>query len=182
MPRLKVYDLATGTWQYAGGVNPVALGNDASLITALTGNAAFKAAQDSRYAPFPQGGRMGSALIAADQAGFSTTVTDIAGFTVTFTAVAGRIYRVDYTFAAAQVTSAGVQTFRLSDGATDLGVIAIQSLAANETRMVSGFFLVSGLSAASHTLKIRGSTTAGTMTISNAGATNGRLAVMDAGV
>jgi hypothetical protein len=39
MPRLKVYDLATGTWQYAGGVDPVALATDAAFT--------------SRYMPVP---------------------------------------------------------------------------------------------------------------------------------
>lgn len=33
MPRLKVYDLATGTWQYAGGVDPVALATDPAFTT-----------------------------------------------------------------------------------------------------------------------------------------------------
>lgn len=42
MPRLKVYDLATGTWQYAGGVDPVALATDAAFT--------------SRYPPKPSAG------------------------------------------------------------------------------------------------------------------------------
>jgi hypothetical protein len=33
MPRLKVYDLATGTWKYAGGVDPVALATDGAFTS-----------------------------------------------------------------------------------------------------------------------------------------------------
>lgn len=42
MARLKVYDLATGTWQYAGGVDPVALATDVAFT--------------SRYPPKPSSG------------------------------------------------------------------------------------------------------------------------------
>lgn len=33
MPRLKVYDLASGTWLYAGGVDPVALATDVAFTS-----------------------------------------------------------------------------------------------------------------------------------------------------
>ena len=42
MPRLKVYDLATASWQYAGGVDPVALATDPAFTT--------------RYPPKPSAG------------------------------------------------------------------------------------------------------------------------------
>lgn len=36
MPRLKVYDLATTSWKYAGGVDPVALATDAAFTSRYT--------------------------------------------------------------------------------------------------------------------------------------------------
>lgn len=179
--------LGTGPHFWIGSVNPTnATDNDELYRTDLIAKfvrvgGAWIEVGSTRYAPISQGNRMGGVLIAADQTGI-TSLADLTGFTVTFTAVAGRVYRVDYVLHAAQVTSAGAQTFRLSDGASDLGIIdAKTSAAAGSGQMVSGYRDVTGLSAGAHTLKLRGTTSAGTMTIASSGAVNGRFSVTDNG-
>lgn len=139
----------------------------------------------TRYAPILQSKFIGSVSVTvADQTGI-TTIADLTGYAVTFTAVTGRTYRFEYVFNAAQVTAAGFQVFKLFDSSTDLGVVDSSNQVFNLagiSKMVSGYKDVSGLSAGSHTLKLRGSTTAGTMQILSTSGCNGRCSVIDIGL
>lgn len=157
---------------------------NADLPADATFMAALEAILDARYGPLSQGARMGSVLVTADQTGI-TALADLTGYSITFNAVAGRIYRVDYSFGTSQVTAAGAQVFRLNDSVGgDLGIIDSKNQIINVVNaggMVSGFREVTGLSAGAHTLKLRGTTSAGTLTIPNSSAVNGRFAVYDVG-
>lgn len=51
MSRLKIWDAATGNWQYAGSVDPVALANDPAFRNALAANATLIAALQTSLIP-----------------------------------------------------------------------------------------------------------------------------------
>jgi hypothetical protein len=161
------YDTTTGTFKVGDGVTAWA------LLASVGGPTAFNA----RYAPMQ---RMGAALVTVSQTGI-TAIADLTGFTVTFNAVAGHVYEVQWLLQVLQNTSASNPLIKLFDSAVDLGFVASFTAAIAQTVMVSGATEVAGLSAGSHTLKLRGSVGAGTIDIINAGV-NGRFSVKDLGV
>lgn len=56
MSRLKIYDLATASWIYVGGVDPTAVVNDPAFETAFLADAGITAALAARYPPKPSAG------------------------------------------------------------------------------------------------------------------------------
>lgn len=124
--------------------------------------------------------RMGAAVVTANQTGITAQV-DLTGFAVTFTAIAGHTYEVSWLLQILQNTSASNPLVKLFDGAVDLGFVASFSAAAAQVDTKGGSREVSGLSAGSHTLKLRASVGAGTIDIQNSGV-NGRFSVKDLGV
>lgn len=198
MPRLKIFNAASGEWEFAGGGDtkpyvgpepPVVISDgklwwdtdDNSIlpVTVDPNILAVDPAFSSRYAPTP---RMGSKIITVDQGAISS-VADLVNFTITFTVIAGHAYEVAWLMQLLQVTSgAAAQYLKLADSAVDLGYIHYRSpVAAGDSYVVSGQREVVGLSAGVHTLKLVGATSTGTMNVTNAGV-NGRYTVRDLGV
>lgn len=87
MSRLKVYDYASGTWQYAGGVDPNVLATDAAF--------------SSRYASVNLGAKAYSTTAVA-QNSVGATPTVISNLAASVTAIAGRLYKISYNFAVRQ--------------------------------------------------------------------------------
>ena len=126
-------------------------------------------------------GVVGAAIVSADQTGI-TALADLTSFSVTFTAVANRMYLVEYNLGATQNTTPGAQLYHLYESSSDLGILHRENpVPASELRMVTGSRHVTGLAAGSRTLKMRGSTSAGTLTISSGSLVNGRWIVSDIG-
>jgi len=99
------------------------------------------------------------------QAAFGPAITDITNATVTFTAVAGRKYEIAAFAAIQQNTAAGIPQLNLTDGAGTLLAASPQSeLAAGVGSMFILKRVVPG--AGSVTYKLRASSTAGTITMS----------------
>jgi hypothetical protein len=128
-------------------------------------------------------------VVTADQAGVGATVVDLTGFLITFTVVAGRWYELSWMFSANQLTAAGLQATQATlDGAV-IGLTAVSvttgfvGLSAGTLQFVGGATIggVPGVAAGSRVFKLRGSTSAGTMTIANANMANGRMAIKDIG-
>jgi hypothetical protein len=115
----------------------------------------------------------------ADQTGI-TVEADLTGLTVTMTAVASRRYRVSWVVTTIQVTSAGQQTLKVSADGT-LTVVSQESVAAAGVHTHSGSFEVTGLAAGARIIKLRGLTSAGTLTIATTSQANARLIVEDMG-
>lgn len=124
-------------------------------------------------------GYMGRAQATANQAGI-TVSTDLTGLTVTFTAVAGRRYRITTHVIGQQITAGADQSVSIYEGATELQRATISLSAAffgtfNPTLTVSP-------SAGAHTYKLKGMTTAGTMTMHGSATYPASIIVEDIGI
>ena len=126
-------------------------------------------------------GVVGTAVVSADQTGITAEV-DLTGFTATFTAVANRMYLVEYSLGITQNTTPGAQVYTLFEGASNIGILHRENpVPASELRMVTGSRHVTSLAAGSRTLKLKGTTSAGTLSIVSGSLVNGRWIVSDIG-
>jgi len=114
----------------------------------------------------------------ADQTGI-TTVVDLTGFSQTFTAVGNRRYKATWTLTTIQNTSNGIQQIQISiDGATT--IMHQQTVVAAADQAYSGV-IEFALTAGSRVVKLRGLTSAGTMTIATTSLANGQFIIEDIG-
>jgi hypothetical protein len=123
-------------------------------------------------------GFIGQGLASADQNGFGAVYTDITGLIVTFNAVTNRLYRASYQFVTLQNTAIGYQAFQISvDGA--IAQLGTYTPKPTEFWTITGsnLFVVPG---GSRVVKLRGTTSGGTMNVSNTTA-QGRLVIEDLG-
>lgn len=126
-------------------------------------------------------GLMGYSVINVDQAGVGATLADLTGFSIAFTALPGRVYKATWRIAASQLTAIGNQFLKVSDGATDMGFVMIRSAASVGVSTLTGSYLAINWTAGAHTLKLRATTDAGSITIANASQVNGLFMVEDVG-
>ena len=132
-------------------------------------------------------------VVNADQLGVGATLIDLTGFALTFTVVAGRWYELTWLLLTQQNTAVGTQdiTADLGSGAgggvTRVGYVnpAIGALTvySGALQFVGGTGIgpIIGVPAGSKTFKMRGSTTAGTMTVYSGALLNGRMSIKDIG-
>ena len=103
------------------------------------------------------------------------------GYTLTFTAIVGHVYELWFTFGATQVTATAAQVFNVGIDGTSSGIVYRRSAALVGTETYSGFWPLSGLTAASHTITLTAQTNAGTLSIPNSSLINGRMLILDVG-
>lgn len=125
------------------------------------------------------GARMGSVVIGTNQTGIVGTTVDLTGYTLTFTTVLGRFYAMHYVICLYQQTAASTVQIEFWDNGVNQGIAWRASVPVGIT-MATGFLMVSP-GAGSHTIKLRGFSTAGTLDIVSGSICNGRYAIIDAG-
>lgn len=106
-------------------------------------------------------GKIGFETVTTSQVGIST-VTDLTGLSRTFTAVAGRLYRYSALVRLEQSTAAGLPQLVFADGSNNQLAAWQGSLQAGE-RMSAAISCLGAPAAGSFTVKLRLSTTAGTV-------------------
>lgn len=126
-------------------------------------------------------GILSSTVVSVDQTGIVAEV-DLTSFTATITAVANRLYKATWLLGATQVTTGGAtQIFKISvDGVTSI-VNTQLPIAAAAINMMAGSFIITGLAAGARVIKLRASTSAGTLTIPSNSNVNGRWIIEDIG-
>jgi hypothetical protein len=123
-------------------------------------------------------GVVGRASQTAAQTGISTVV-DVTGLTVTFTAVADRVYRVEGMVRLDQVTSPGLTTLTITDGANNQLAATQRTLSVQRDTLNILFYATPA--AGSVTYKLRLTTTAGTVSALGAPTSPNVLIVEDIG-
>lgn len=94
-----------------------------------------------------------------------TTETDLTGSSVTFTAVAGASYLVLFSGFASSTVADDVCVWKLNEGASTMTNFAASLSFANRANGGASFYIASGLSAGSHTFKLRALRNNGTGTL-----------------
>lgn len=162
--------------------------DDGQLIQAAWGNSVADAINaNDAYARGVMGNRPVTIII--DQPNI-TGIVDLAGFTMTFTVVQNRWYKVSWLLTTMQVSAPGQQLLYVSFDGNEkvVGNNMPVAVGANVTYGGSAYF-GGGLTQfnnpnvapGTRTIKMRAAVTAGTMTVANIGANNGRFAVEDIG-
>jgi hypothetical protein len=90
----------------------------------------------------------------------STTIADITGLTTTFTAIANRGYKVTFTALVGKTTAAGLIDLYITKGDNTQLAEYFTYLSSGEFQTMSFSFIVTGLTAGTQTLKMRGLTDA----------------------
>jgi hypothetical protein len=129
--------------------------------TNFTSGQILTAAQQNN---FPRG-VMGYVVSAAGNVTLTTSVADVTGLTLTFTAEANRGYKVSFNFTVQKDGTAGLAIFYVTDGANTINFEVIDTMAASEYTIVSGSYILTGLTAGSKTYKMRAFVTATTATL-----------------
>lgn len=109
-----------------------------------------------------------------------TTVTDLTSCSVTFTRVAGRKYRTTFTATLQQVTTGSTPNLQMTDGSNVVLNAPGLTLAAAAFGSVTSFYDHSG-SAGSVTHKLRGITSAGTLSVLHTSSNPSIISVDDIG-
>lgn len=167
--------------------------SDLTAIAALATTAygrAFLALADAAAArtaisaaPASQGATVGSVVVGANQAGVGGASTPLTGFSIPFTAVAGRRYVMFWVLTVSvQTTAGGLVNFDYQLAGVDQAIISSDYTPVIGVPLTySGFVDLGVLGAGSKTISISGRCSAGTMTISNGSANNGRMSIFDMG-
>ena len=86
----------------------------------------------------------------------STTIADLTGLTTTFTAIANRGYKVTFTALVGKTIAAGLIDLYLTKGDNTQLAEYFTSLQSGEFQTMTFSFVVTGLTAGTQTLKMRG--------------------------
>jgi hypothetical protein len=167
-----------GVWRYRGtggalrdtvegGASGLKFGGDTEVSSPADGVLAVDGINVS-LAGHGHASLMGSALVAGPQSGISAA-TDLTGATVAFTAVAGHAYLVNFGTNAQSTVADDVAQFRLMEGAAVLDLSLFILAAAARSQSAARVFVLTGLSAGAHTLKLNAlrNNGTGTLTFSN---------------
>ena len=129
---------------------------------------------------FPRG-VMGYVVSAAGNVALTTSVADVTGLTLTFTAEANRGYKVTFNFTVQKDGTAGLGIFYITDGANAINYEVIETMVGSEYGIISGSYILTGLSAGSKTYKIRAFVTATTATLLRSADNKAVFAIEDIG-
>lgn len=188
MSRMKVYNLATATWEYMAAVAPVSVGPSAPpspvdgqlwwdnddvepvqsnfSTTALANDAAFT----GKYAPISLGVKAYSQTNVA-QNGLGVGPTIMNNLAASFTAVTGRLYKVSYGVSVRQQTSTGLVTLQTYETVVGVGTILhyeFKRVGAPDYEYFHGFFYHTP-AAGTRTYRIQVGTSAGSLDVNALG-------------
>lgn len=121
---------------------------------------------------------VGNSSVAADQTGITTAV-DLTGFSLPINAVTGRRYRASFLFTAQQLTAQGSQVYVIDVNGVQTTLMSAV-VAPGVYQPFSGIFVFT-VTAGVRTVKLRGQTSAGTLSILSASQAPGRLLIEDVG-
>lgn len=126
-------------------------------------------------------GIVGDAVVAGDQGGI-TTVADITSATVPWTAVANRRYRVMVSCIIQNTGAGNGNNIAVTDsGGTSVRAGSSPNVAAATNQLVSYEYEETGLPAGATTRKLRGTASAGTLSVKGSSVATTQIVVEDAG-
>jgi hypothetical protein len=120
--------------------------------TTFSSGAIFTAAQANAF-PF---GIVGYNQRSSGNITLGTTIADLTGLTTTFTAIANRGYKVTFTALVQKSSAAGLIDLYLTKGDNTQLAEYFTYLSSGEFQTMSFSFVVTGLTAGTQTLKMRG--------------------------
>jgi len=125
-------------------------------------------------------GLIGYATVTSAQTGIST-ITDLTSVAVTVTVNTSRILVVHGVVPIQQITSPGTAALTIREGSTTLNSFPLVMSSASDTGSISGFVILTGVGAGSHTYKLSLSTSAGTVNTNPASTAPVQIGVFDMG-
>lgn len=126
-------------------------------------------------------GELGTNVATSNQSGFNTVYADVAGSGVTVSVPANRSLLYVFDAVLVQTTAAGDQTFKLFQGASDLGIIDDTAGVPVGRRTIHVSRRVAPAALDAVLFKVQGKVTAGNFAVSAGSTMNSRFSVYDMG-